>query len=123
MGNSTKELSVRTHRVEAGSSQPSFWPAFGKRGKAHPAIAGSAPSAERASWRPLLLGLLIPVTLVAGWEFMDRLSLVDRSLFSSPSQILTELSKLVVNGALLRHLESTFLRVVFGFAIGVLAAT
>lgn len=123
MGVFSKELSVGTRRVEVGVSQATLPPAFGKRGKTSPEIVGSAPPAKWPSWRPVLLGLVIPAMLVAGWEITDRLTLVDRSLFSSPSQIVAELSKLVANGALLRHLQSTFLRVISGFAIGVFAAT
>jgi sulfonate transport system permease protein len=52
-----------------------------------------------------------------------RVGLVDLSLFSSPTQILSELSKLLARGALLEHLGITFLRVAAGFAMGVVTAT
>jgi sulfonate transport system permease protein len=123
MGVSTKELSPRTGRVESGVSKLSGPLASVGGRAAAPGTAGPASSAGWSCWRPVLLGLLIPGILVAGWEIMVRVGFIDLNLFSSPSQILSELLKLVVNGALVRHLESTFFRVTAGFAIGVLAAT
>jgi sulfonate transport system permease protein len=67
--------------------------------------------------------LLIPTILVLAWEVLARTGQIDRSLFSSPAQIASELAKLVANGELLKHLEITFFRIGGGFAIGVLPAT
>jgi len=80
-------------------------------------------SLTRRHWKAVFLGLLIPTILVVAWEILVRVGQIDLSLFSSPTQIVSELSKLVADGALLRHLESTFFRVFAGFAIGVIAAT
>jgi sulfonate transport system permease protein len=74
-------------------------------------------------WRPTFLALLLPTILIIGWEISVRIGLVDSSLYSSPTQIISEISKLIADGALLQHLGSTFLRVIVGFAIGVLSAT
>ena len=68
-------------------------------------------------------GWILPIILASGWELLARAGVVDTSLFSSPSQIAAELSKLAASGELLAHLETTFLRVVSGFAIGLSAAT
>jgi sulfonate transport system permease protein len=78
---------------------------------------------EWSRWRPIFLALLLPTILIVGWEISVRMDLVDLSLYSSPSQILSEVSRLIANGTLLQHLESTFVRVIVGFAIGVLSAT
>jgi len=74
-------------------------------------------------WSQTAPGWILPIILASGWELLARAGVVDTSLFSSPSQIAAELSKLAASGELLAHLETTFLRVVSGFAIGLSAAT
>jgi sulfonate transport system permease protein len=74
-------------------------------------------------WSQTAPGWILPIILVSGWELLARAGFIDTSLFSSPSQIGAELSKLAASGELLIHLETTFLRVISGFAIGVFAAT
>lgn len=74
-------------------------------------------------WSQTAPGWILPIILASGWELLARVGVVDTSLFSSPSQIAAELSKLAGSGELLAHLETTFLRVVSGFAIGLSAAT
>ena len=74
-------------------------------------------------WRSTILALLLPAILIVGWEISVRNRLIDLNLYSSPTQILSEISKLTADGVLLQHLESTFLRVTVGFAAGVITAT
>jgi sulfonate transport system permease protein len=74
-------------------------------------------------WSQTAPGWILPIILASGWELLARAGIVDTSLFSSPSQIAAELVKLAASGELLAHLETTFVRVVSGFAIGVSAAT
>ena len=74
-------------------------------------------------WSRNTPGWILPAILIAGWELLAQARLIDAGLFSSPSQIAAELLKLTSNGELLVHLETTFLRVLSGFAIGVSAAT
>jgi sulfonate transport system permease protein len=95
-----------------------------------PAVAGErASSARSASSRPRsalsrrVLGWILPVILVAAWELGSRIGLIDTTLFSSPAQVGAELWKLTLTGELAAHLETTFMRIFAGFAIGVLAAT
>jgi sulfonate transport system permease protein len=93
---------------------------FSERRKAFP----FAPLPERGLfWTGNGLGWILPAILLAGWEILARVSLIDTSLFSSPSQIGAELWKISSNGELLSHLEATSLRVLSGFAIGIFAAT
>jgi sulfonate transport system permease protein len=80
-------------------------------------------SKRNSSWSRNTPGWILPAILIAGWELLAQAGLIDTSLFSSPSQIAAELLKLTSNGELLMHLETTFLRVLSGFAIGVSAAT
>ncbi len=94
-----------------------------KAGKSRSDILVLPPWFDWADFRRIFLALLLPIILVIGWEISVRMRLTDLSLYSSPSQILSVISKLVADGMLLQHLESTFLRVVPGFAIGVLIAT
>jgi sulfonate transport system permease protein len=83
-----------------------------------------APHPKRGLfWTRNSLGWILPAILIAGWEILARVSLIDISLFSSPSQIAAELWKITSNGELLAHLEATSLRVLSGFAIGISAAT
>ena len=80
-------------------------------------------SKRNSFWSRNTPGWILPAILIAGWELLAQAGLIDTSLFSSPSQIAAELLKLTSNGELLGHLETTFLRVLSGFAIGVSAAT
>jgi sulfonate transport system permease protein len=74
-------------------------------------------------WSQTAPGWILPIILASGWELLARAGIVDTSLFSSPSQIAADLVKLAASGELPAHLETTFLRVVSGFVIGVSAAT
>ena len=123
MGVSTKELSPRVSVV--GVSNVPGPSAFARAAADTPGsgIFRTLFSLTWPRWKAVFLGLLIPTILVAAWEILVRIGQIDLSLFSSPTQIVSELSKLVADGALLRHLESTFFRVFAGFTIGVLAAT
>ena len=126
MGTSTKELFSRERLVNGtGASNLAGSSAFAKvtADTSRSGISRTLFSVAWARWRPAFLGLLIPTILVAAWEILVRLGQIDGSLFSSPAQIVSELSKLIADGALRQHLESTFFRIVAGFAIGVLAAT
>ena len=83
-----------------------------------------APQPKRGLfWTGNSLGWILPAILIAGWEILARVSFIDTSLFSSPSQIAAELCKIISNGELLAHLGATSLRVLAGFAIGISAAT
>jgi sulfonate transport system permease protein len=83
-----------------------------------------APQPKRGLfWTGNSLGWILPAILIAGWEILARVSFIDTSLFSSPSQIAAELWKIISNGELLAHLGATSLRVLAGFAIGISAAT
>ncbi len=56
-----------------------------------------------------------------GWELMARSSIVDVSLFSSPSQIALEGWKLLGRGAVLVDLKVTLLEIVLGFWLATVA--
>jgi sulfonate transport system permease protein len=126
MGASAKELSARAAAPEASDSSHAAVPIYSREtenGKPKPKSFLVPVSREWSRWRPTILALLLPTILIVGWEISVRVGLTDLSLYSSPSQILSEVSRLIADGVLLQHLESTFIRVMIGFAGGVLAAT
>jgi sulfonate transport system permease protein len=125
MGASAKELSSRAVSLGtdgSGAAAPSGSKEPGKA-KAKPQSFPVPTSLGWSRWRPTILALLLPAILIAAWEISVRNGLIDLNLYSSPTQILSEVSKLIADGVLLQHLESTFLRVIVGFVTGVLAAT
>jgi sulfonate transport system permease protein len=126
MGASAKELSSRATPLEGGDSSnvtAPISPEEPSNGKPESKRFPMSVSLEWARWRPTFLAFLLPTMLIVGWEISVRIGLTDPSLYSSPTQILSEVSKLMADGVLLQHLESTFLRVMTGFAGGVLTAT
>jgi sulfonate transport system permease protein len=126
MGASAKELSPRAASPAASDSSKAAAPIDSRKtadGKPKPKSFLVPVSLEWSRWRPTILALLLPTILILGWEISVRIGLTDLRLYSSPSQILSEVSRLIADGVLLQHLESTFLRVMIGFAGGVLAAT
>jgi sulfonate transport system permease protein len=66
----------------------------------------------------LLLGLIIPILIIAGMEAVGRLELTTSQLFVSPEVIFATLTDLLKDGDLLRNLGISFLRVSVGFLIG-----
>jgi sulfonate transport system permease protein len=126
MGSSAKELSSGAASLEAVNSSGASGLISSKEagsGKARPKYFAVSISLAWSRWRSTILALLLPAILIAAWEISVRNGLIDLNLYSSPTQILSEVSKLIADGSLLQHLESTFSRVVVGFASGALAAT
>jgi sulfonate transport system permease protein len=126
MGVSAKELASRAASPEARDSSNAAAPIHSRvpeNGKPEPKSGPASVSLAWSRWRSTILALLLPAILIVGWEISVRIGLTDISLYSSPTQILSEVSRLIADGVLLQHLESTFLRVMIGFAGGVLAAT
>jgi sulfonate transport system permease protein len=70
-----------------------------------------------------LLGLVLPVTLAAAWEFTVRMGWATGRLAPPPSVIFAEFVELARTGDLQSNTLVTLARVAAGFAIGVAAAT
>ncbi|MBN7804101.1 ABC transporter permease [Agrobacterium rosae] len=70
-----------------------------------------------------LVGIVFPVVVILGWEFLVRAGLVGGRLMPPPSRILATVQELLVSGELLTHIWVTLKRVLFGFALGAAAGT
>jgi sulfonate transport system permease protein len=123
---SAKELSSRAGPSEVRDSPNTTAPIRSEQPTNGPGKPKSGPRSvllEWSRWRPTFLALVLPTILIVGWEISVRIGLTDITLYSSPTQILSEVSKLIAGSVLLQHIESTFLRVMLGFVIGVFTAT
>ncbi len=69
------------------------------------------------------LAVLAPLLLAAAWEIAARRGALDRTLFSSPSDILAEIAASARTGLLWIHVRATLTRVLWGFLAGSAAAT
>lgn len=70
-----------------------------------------------------LVGIVFPVVVIIGWEFLVRAGLVGGRLMPPPSKVLATVQELLVFGELLTHIWVTLKRVLFGFALGAAAGT
>jgi sulfonate transport system permease protein len=91
-------------------------------------VADGAPRQQAAprKWARLArpaLGLILPVTLAALWEFVVRMGWATGRLAPPPSVIFAEFVDLAQSGDLQRHTLVTLGRVAAGFGLGVAAAT
>jgi sulfonate transport system permease protein len=92
--------------------------------------AGTERAAPAAAERTLLarlawpmLGLLLPVTLAAGWEIAVDMGLSSGRLLPPPSVIFDTFVDLARTGELQAHTLATVTRVAAGFFFGVVAGT
>jgi sulfonate transport system permease protein len=75
-----------------------------------------APVRRRQRWSAL--GVVVPAVALIGWEVASRLGWLDRTISSSPSEILSEINRLLWSGQIWLHLWATFGRVLSGFGLG-----
>lgn len=71
-----------------------------------------------AQQRERIIYLLSPLALVALWELLVQLRLLDLRFFPAPSQIAGTLTRSLLSGELLRHTAWTIARLLAGFAMG-----
>jgi len=86
----------------------------------------AAPRPASSRWTRLarpLLGLVLPVTLAAAWEFVVRMGWATGRLAPPPSVVFAEFVDLARTGDLQSNTLVTLARVAAGFGLGVVAAT
>jgi sulfonate transport system permease protein len=82
------------------------------------ALVDSVPSGPRRRPRKLLLGLLLPVALLAIWELSGWLELVDPRLLPPPGQLGETFRQELASGRLVEDLAASLRRDLIGFSIG-----
>jgi sulfonate transport system permease protein len=87
-----------------------------------PAESAAAPSRLARYARPML-GVLLPLALALGWEFLVWLGWSNGRLVPPPSRVFATIAELARSGELVRHITATLWRVALGFAFGVVAGT
>ncbi|MBP1764750.1 MAG: ssuC [Firmicutes bacterium] len=62
-------------------------------------------------------GIIFPLLVLAIWQVVSSLGLVNPILMPSPGRILTAAVEMLTSGELVRHLQISFIRVIEGFLI------
>lgn len=65
-----------------------------------------------------LIAVFSPLLLIAVWEALVRLRVLDARFFPAPSSIVGTFGDLVASGELLRHVAASLKRVLLGFLVG-----
>jgi sulfonate transport system permease protein len=86
--------------------RPIFW----QRGAARPR--------RLAPPRGLLIGLAVPLALLALWQTVTALGVFERSQLPGPLDVLAACAELIARGELAGHVLASLRRVLLGFAIG-----
>jgi sulfonate transport system permease protein len=76
----------------------------------------TVPSKRPRRWS--VLGLVVPTAALIVWEAAARAGWLDRTITSSPTEIGSEISRLLWTGQIWIHLWATFVRVFSGFGLG-----
>ncbi|MQA62867.1 MAG: ABC transporter permease subunit [Actinophytocola sp.] len=91
--------------------------------------AGKKPVRERqrrvglpTRTRDRLLAVSTPIVLLAIWEILAQLSIIDTRFFPAPSSILEQMVTLMSTGELWTHLFASLRRLFFGFWVGLVPA-
>jgi sulfonate transport system permease protein len=110
---------LRTRSPAAVTPHPSPLPQAGEGEERRAAHAlGALSGLGRGA-----LGFVVPAVLLALWEGASRLGLTAPNLLPAPSAVFGAIFDLARRGELWTHVETTLLRVVFGFLLGTGAAT
>lgn len=66
-----------------------------------------------------LYGSVVPIILLAAWQILSVVGVLEQHLLPAPTQVLEKLGSMVADGTLWGHIGVTLLRIFIGFAIGV----
>ncbi len=66
----------------------------------------------------IIIQIIILVSILAIWELLSRLNIIDSFLFSSPSSIISLLWQYIENGELWKHIGISVLETMLGLIIG-----
>jgi sulfonate transport system permease protein len=66
-----------------------------------------------------LYGSIVPIILLAAWQILSVVGILEQHLLPAPTQVLEKLGSMVADGTLWGHIGVTLLRIFIGFAIGV----
>jgi sulfonate transport system permease protein len=70
--------------------------------------------------RKITIGAILPVTLLALWEYFGRKGVINQSILPKPSTLWEALEYMTQSGDLQKHLLISIVRVVKGFTLGAL---
>lgn len=82
------------------------------------AIRRASRREQRLRYRDIALAVLTPLLLLIIWEVLALIGVVDRRLFTPPSQIAVRGWELTVSGQIVPHVLSTIARLAVGFVLG-----
>lgn len=90
------------------------------------AVTGAAvPSTRGVTAAPRrgvpIVALVLPLLLLALWQLGVSTGSVKTAITSTPGQVLGTLAELLTNGVMLEELLATFMRIAWGFSIGLAA--
>jgi len=76
------------------------------------------PSARRVAVGEQLIAMVSPLLLIALWEGLVRIRILDARFFPAPSSIVGTFAGLIASGELLLHVSASLRRVLLGFLVG-----
>ncbi len=82
------------------------------------AAAPARPAMRRVVLGEQLLATLSPLLLIALWEALVRIRILDARFFPPPSSIVGTFANLITSGELLVHVGASLKRVLLGFLVG-----
>lgn len=78
----------------------------------------STPSKAGLGWKDTLFGLIVPAIVLAVWQTMSMMGLLNPMTLPSPVSVATKWAEYAMTGELWRDAWGSLYRVVVGFAIG-----
>lgn len=85
---------------------------------AAPTVAAAPPSRRMAVVGEQALAVFTPLLLLALWELLVRVRVLDARFFPAPSSIVGTFTDLISSGELMRHVGASLKRVLLGFLFG-----